>query len=140
MKKPHIVTLGVHNIKETKAFLENLFGWRPKDYNEQITFYDMGCWIVAIHPFKNLAEDIGESSGVNFSVPGGFTMAHNEPSKADVDRLIKRALDLGAELAKKPQEVSWGGYSGYIKDLNGHFWEIAYNPYAEILENGKIKI
>jgi uncharacterized glyoxalase superfamily protein PhnB len=22
----------------------------------------------------------------------------------------------------------WGGYSGHFQDLNGHLWEIAWNP------------
>ena len=26
------------------------------------------------------------------------------------------------------QKVFWGGHSGYFKNLDGHLWEIAYNP------------
>jgi uncharacterized glyoxalase superfamily protein PhnB len=31
------------------------------------------------------------------------------------------------------QEVFWGGYSGYVRDLDGHLWEIAWNPYDSIV-------
>ena len=40
--------------------------------------------------------------------------------------LAKRA---GAVIAKEPQRVFWGGYSGYFTDPNGYYWEVAYNPY-----------
>lgn len=25
-------------------------------------------------------------------------------------------------------ERFWGGYAGYFQDLDGHLWEIAWNP------------
>ena len=36
-------------------------------------------------------------------------------------------------IVKPPQKVFWGGYSGYIADLDGFLWEIAYNPFLEKL-------
>jgi len=32
-------------------------------------------------------------------------------------------------VTKAPERVFWGGYSGYFTDLDGHLWEIAYNPH-----------
>jgi hypothetical protein len=43
--------------------------------------------------------------------------------------VIDEAVKAGATLVKNPQKVSWGGYSGYFKDPDGHLWEIAYNPH-----------
>ena len=40
------------------------------------------------------------------------------------------ALGAGATLVKQPQKAFWGGYSGYFKNLDGHFWEIAHYPFA----------
>ena len=34
------------------------------------------------------------------------------------------------------QERFWGGYSGYIADLDGHAWEVAFNPFWQIGEDG----
>jgi uncharacterized glyoxalase superfamily protein PhnB len=42
---------------------------------------------------------------------------------------MAQALQAGASLVKKPQKVFWGGYSGYFKDLDGHLWEVAHNPF-----------
>ena len=38
----------------------------------------------------------------------------------------------GAFPVKKPQQASWGGYSGYFKDLDGYLWEVAFNPFTWI--------
>lgn len=30
---------------------------------------------------------------------------------------------------KPGQPVLWGGYSGYFTDPDGHYWEVAHNPF-----------
>jgi uncharacterized glyoxalase superfamily protein PhnB len=37
-----------------------------------------------------------------------------------------------------PRKVFWGGYSGYFSDPDGHMWEVAYNPYWTVEEDGRI--
>ena len=44
----------------------------------------------------------------------------------EADELFARAVKLGGKIAKAPQRVFWGGYSGYIQDLDGYYWEIAF--------------
>ena len=39
---------------------------------------------------------------------------------------------------KEPEEVFWGGYSGYIADLDDNLWEIAYNPFMKLSEKGEV--
>jgi uncharacterized protein len=74
-----------------------------------------------------LAADAGVSSeGNGFE---SFALAHNVHSEAEVDEILQLALNAGASLVKKPQKVSWGGYSGYFKDPDGHLWEVAHNPH-----------
>ncbi|MCB0392850.1 MAG: VOC family protein, partial [Bdellovibrionales bacterium] len=73
-----------------------------------------------------LAEDAKVSAeGSGFE---GFSLAHNVESEKEVDEVVAQAIGAGANLVKKPQKVFWGGYSGYFKDLDGHLWEVAYNP------------
>ena len=43
--------------------------------------------------------------------------------------MITLAVGAGATLVKKPQKASWGGYSGYFRDLDDHLWEVAHNPF-----------
>jgi hypothetical protein len=75
----------------------------------------------------NLANDAMVSSeGSDFN---NFALAHNVATEEEVDQVIGQALKAGATLAKKAQKASWGGYSGYFKDPDGHLWEIAHNPF-----------
>ncbi|WP_420353422.1 hypothetical protein [Paenirhodobacter sp.] len=31
-------------------------------------------------------------------------------------------------MSKPAQETFYGGYAGYLRDPNGHLWEIVWNP------------
>ncbi len=59
----------------------------------------------------------------------GFTLAHNVDSPKEVDATTQQAIDAGAVLVKSGQNVSWGGYSGYVSDPDGFLWEVAWNPH-----------
>ena len=61
--------------------------------------------------------------------PGGGGGSSSVATEEEVDQVIGQALKAGATLAKKAQKASWGGYSGYFKDPDGHLWEIAHNPF-----------
>jgi len=51
---------------------------------------------------------------------------------------LKTVSDLGAEIVKPGQKVFWGGYSGYFRDLDGHLFEVAYNPFVKFDENDNL--
>lgn len=88
-----------------------------------------GTWF-GLYPWNELAKDAQVAEqGVGFR---GVTLAHLEPTKDDVNRVISEARALGAKIVKEPQDVFWGGYSGYFKDLDGHLWEIAMNPFTDL--------
>ncbi len=36
--------------------------------------------------------------------------------------------NLGATLTGRPHDRPWGIYSGYFRDLDGHLWEVIWNP------------
>lgn len=139
MKRLNIITLGVHKLDKSKNFFEELFEWTPKDEeSEKIIFYNMGGWILALYPRELLAEDAQVSSeGNGFS---GITLAHNAINKEEVELTLKKAESLGAKIIKPAQEVFWGGYSGYFKDLDGHLWEVAFNPFTKTLDDGTLDI
>jgi uncharacterized protein len=39
-------------------------------------------------------------------------------------------------MLKPGAETFWGGYGGYFADLDGHLWEIAFNPHWELSKDG----
>lgn len=91
-----------------------------------------GTWL-ELFPKSELAKDAGVvDTAVATTDFRGVTLAHNEPTKEGVDRVMAEALAAGAKLVKQPQDVFWGGYSGYFADLDGHLWEVAYNPYTDL--------
>lgn len=129
--KISVIYLGVQNIDRSLTFYRQL-GLEPKNYTEgdDHVFFELeGTWL-GIYPKQKLAEDIGiDPTGSGFP---GITLAHNEPSKEDVDRVFEEALASGAKSVKLPRDVFWGGYSGYFSDPDGYLWEIAWNPFTDL--------
>ncbi|MDD9878203.1 MAG: VOC family protein [Magnetovibrio sp.] len=135
-----LVSLGVNDLKASTAFYEKL-GWRHSaaNSNDQITFFQLGGIILGLYGRQALAEDIGLGSG-DGSGFAGLTLAHNARSKDEVDALLADVEAAGGVIAKPAEEVFWGGYSGYFRDLDGHYWEVAWNPFFPIAEDGSITL
>lgn len=131
-----IVTLGVDDMKRARGFYERL-GWTAaSSSSDDVTFFNMGGVVFGLYGRKALAED----AQVEFS-PGGFTgvsLAHNCESEDRVDEVMAFADAAGAKVMKPAEKVFWGGYSGYFADPDGHLWEVAYNPFFPLDEDGRI--
>ena len=127
--KPHItiITLGVEDLQRAINFYEKGLSLPRKNESKSIAFFDMSGTMLALYPRDELAEDITISpEGTGFQ---GFTLAHNVASPEEVDMTLAEAVAAGAELVKPGQEAFWGGYSGYFKDPDGFYWEVAHNPF-----------
>ena len=123
-----MISLGVKNFQTAVKFYQDGLGLpRKKPYSDEIAFFDLdGTWL-GLYPWDKLAEDATVSlEGSGFR---GVTLAHNVKSKEEVNSVISQAIGAGATLVKEAQDVFWGGYSGYFSDLDGHLWEIAWNPH-----------
>jgi len=127
--KPRIsmVTLGVRDLAAATEFYEKGLGFPRMESEPEVAFFTLnGTWL-GLYGLEALAEDAQVSNeGTGFE---GFTLAHNVESEKEVDEVVAQAVAAGATLVKQPQKVFWGGYSGYFKDLDGHLWEVAHNPY-----------
>lgn len=130
--KLSVVTLGVRDVGRARSFYEAL-GWSsmPAEPGSAISFFELDGVVLALYGWDHLAADaeiptVPQSPGFR-----GFTLAHNELSEADVDRAYEEFLSAGASVVKRPAATDWGGYSGYVADLDGHLWEIAYNPFDD---------
>src|SRR2546430_3275951 len=82
--------------------------------------------MLALYPRTELAKDAKEPVGV--ASPTEFSLGHLVQNKEEVDALMKRAEAVGATVTGEPHERPWGIYSGYFKDVDGHLWEIVWNP------------
>lgn len=127
-----IVTLGVADLARSRAFYRDGLGLpeRPAEADAGIAFLPLGALLLALYPLDALADDVGcAPTGGGFR---GITLAHNVSSAEAVDALLAQAVRAGGTLVKPAQKVSWGGYSGYFADPDGHLWEVAWNPWYEM--------
>jgi uncharacterized protein len=125
----HVVSLGVSNIARARAFYCEGLGFPAcKGTNEHIVFLDAGGVMLALYGRQALAQDAQIPKLAEPGSFGGIALARNVGAKAEVDAFLTRAKRAGGQVTKPAQEVLWGGYSGYFTDLDGHPWEIAFNP------------
>jgi catechol 2,3-dioxygenase-like lactoylglutathione lyase family enzyme len=132
--KPKIsmITLGVENLARSLSFYRDGLGFEPHNYKEGdacVMFRLEGTWL-ALYSRESLAEDARVApQGSGFP---GFTLAHNVKTKNDADKIFAQAVAAGAKPVKAPQDVFWGGYSGYFADPDGFLWEVAFNPFTDL--------
>lgn len=131
-----LVTLGVADVARARSFYEALGFKAGSASQETVTFLDAGGVVLGLYGRAALAED----AGVADSSPGfsGVALAHNARSEAEVDAVLAEAVAAGARLVKPAAKVFWGGYSGYFADPDGHLWEVAYNPYFKLGDDGRV--
>jgi uncharacterized protein len=134
-----VITLGVADLERSRQFYEHGLGWQASSRsNERITFFQAGGMVLALYSRTALAEDAHLSNdGTGF---GGITLAYNVRHRENVDVVLAEAQVAGATLLKAPEETHWGGYSGYFADPDGYPWEVAWNPYWELHEDGSVQL
>jgi catechol 2,3-dioxygenase-like lactoylglutathione lyase family enzyme len=129
-----LITLGVGDLKRSRRFYEEGLGWTPAHSLDSVCFYQLPGLGLALFGRDDLAQDARRTLDGAFS---GITLAINEPSRADVDAVFAQAKAAGAVVTKPPEDVFWGGYSGYFTDPDGHSWEVAWNPNCTIHSDGR---
>jgi len=131
MNRISIICLGVKDMAQSIRFYRDGLGFATdeKEDSPKVVFFNTTGTKFELYPLELLAEDINEKNPPH--IAGGFagiTLAYNVKSEAEVHAVMDLAEKAGATIAKEPQRVFWGGYSGYFTDPNGYYWEVAYNP------------
>ena len=130
-----LVTLGVADYGRAKAFYESL-GWQVAMDLQETAFFQANGVVLVLWARDKLASDTGVADdGARW---GGITLAHNVGSRDGVDALVEQVRAAGAEIAREPAETFYGGYAGVFRDLDGHAWEVAYNPGFGLREDGSV--
>jgi len=80
--------------------------------------------ILALYPRTELAKDAAVQAGP--PQLGQFSLGQLVASRAEVDRILEQAAAAGAAVTP-PHDRPWGIYSGYLRDPDGHLWEIIWN-------------
>ena len=132
-----LITLGVADVGQARAFYEDL-GWRGQEVEETV-FLQAGGSAVVLWGRDKLAADCGivDDQATGF---GGIALAHNVRSQEEVDEIIRAAEQAGAAITRPPSPTFYGGYAGVFTDLDGHAWEIAYNPGFSLADDGSLTL
>ena len=128
-----VITLGVNDLEKSLAFYrdglglptEGIIGTEFED--GAVAFFNLNDDLVlALYPRAALAKDgkvpLGPAS------PSEFSLGHNVGSRQEVDAVMEQAAAAGAYITDPAHDRFWGGYSGYFQDIDGHLWEVAWNP------------
>jgi uncharacterized protein len=138
----HVITLAVGDLHRALAFYRDGLGLETKGVigaefagdettpaGATATFDLHGGLILALYPCTELAKDATIPLGP--PTAGQFSIGHAVASKAAVDALLAQAAAAGATVTDQPHDRPWGIYSGYFRDLDGHLWEVLWNPELE---------
>jgi catechol 2,3-dioxygenase-like lactoylglutathione lyase family enzyme len=124
----HLVTLGVADLARSAAFYEAMGLERRYRGATGVAFFYAGGVVLGLYPTAALADDAQLAPEAAGSGLGGVTFAFNVADEREPERVIARAVAAGGRCLKPAQTVFWGGISGYFADLDGHVWEVAFNP------------
>ncbi|MDP1772741.1 MAG: VOC family protein [Methylobacter sp.] len=132
--KPRItvITIGVDDLDVSLRFYRDGLGFPTEGIISKefeygaVVFIQLQPGRLALWPRKSISHDTGLAVGL--TSPTEMTLGHNVSSKAEVDAVMAKAVVAGAVIVKPAHDTFWGGYSGYFQDLDGHLWEIVWNP------------
>ena len=133
-----VITLAVEDLERALRFYRDGLGFESRGViGTQWTDEESGAngaiavfkfesgLLLSLYPRSDLAKDAAIPAGP--ARPGEFSLGQLVQSRAEVDELIEKAEAAGAAVTT-PRDRPWGIYSGYFRDLDGHLWEIIWNP------------
>ena len=133
-----LITLGVDDLEKSSAFYRKL-GWKAAACsNEQITFFQLHAQVLALYPKALLLQ--AQNKSQRNPVSGGITLGINVSSRQNVDEEVTQFIRAGGTLLQKAEETPWGGYTGYVADIDNHPWEISWVPVFPLGEKGELWI
>ncbi len=129
-----VLTLAVQDLERSVAFYRDGLGWPTEGIvgqeieNGAVAFFDLANGMkLALWPQEFLQNDTGLRID-RANNPTGFTLGHNVDSADEVAAVLDHAMRAGATLVQAPRRRSWGGVTAYFQDVDGHLWEVVYNP------------
>lgn len=122
------VTLAVADLDATRRFYLDGLGWTAElDVPGEVVMIKAGeHLLLSLWEVSHFEAEVGQI--VRGSGVAPFTLAHNVPTREEVDAVLATARAAGASPVEEAVEREWGGYTGYFGDPDGYRWEIAWNP------------
>jgi catechol 2,3-dioxygenase-like lactoylglutathione lyase family enzyme len=128
-----VITLAVDDLERSLAFYRDGMGLQTEgifgtefEHGAVVFFHLRTGLILSLWPKSSLAAEA--NIPLSEIHAGGFTLGHNVRSRAEVDEVMAQAERAGATITDPARDRFFGGYSGYFRDLDGHIWEVIWNP------------
>jgi Predicted lactoylglutathione lyase len=132
-----LVTVGVQDVRAATRFYEALgFERSPSSVEGEVSFFRTAGALLAVWGADELRGDARAAQAAEAGSFRGVALAINVGSAEAVDDALAVAERAGARIAKPPEATDWGGYQGYFADPDGHYWEVAHNPFWPLGPDG----
>jgi catechol 2,3-dioxygenase-like lactoylglutathione lyase family enzyme len=132
-----VITLSTRDQAKARRFYGDGFGWSVAFEADEITFYQLNGTVLGLYSANDFAGDMGVDA---IDPSGGFALAHNVASEDEVAPLIDRLIAAGGALVRSADAPPHGGLRGYVRDPDGHAWEIAWNPGFPMDADGNVRV
>src|SRR4051812_24604446 len=132
MSRLTFVNLPVQDLTKSVEFFTRLgFEFYPAFTDEKATCMvvsDKAFVMLLVQPFfaTFTTKDVTDPS-----THTGVIMGVSADSRAEVDALVERALELGGGIAKEPTDEGYM-YGRSFYDLDGHAWEVIWMDAASV--------
>lgn len=130
--KIKVLTLAVSDLERALAFYRDGLGFPTdgivgEESADPIALFPMSeTLILALSPVTSLAKDAKITPTT--ARLGAVAIGHAVGSNDEVDATMSRATKAGGVVTDPARTRSWGGYSGFFHDPDGHLWQVAYHP------------
>jgi catechol 2,3-dioxygenase-like lactoylglutathione lyase family enzyme len=137
----HVLTLGVDDLERSLTFYRKLGlespgiiateypGDEENAAGDIVVFQLERGFLLAIYPRSELAKDAKIPQPP--ATTGSFSIGHAVASREEVDATLDAVEAAGATVTVRAYDRSFGVYSGYFRDPDGHLWEVLWNPALE---------
>lgn len=133
-----LVTLSVADLARARAFYIDGLGWPASSAStDDIVFIQIGGLALALFPLADFAAELGVRVADARPAPR-IVLAHNVRAEADVAAVLTTAERAGGRIVKPATKAHWGGTSGYFTDPDEHHWEVAFNPFFPLGDDGAL--
>lgn len=126
------LTLAVTDLERALAFYHEAFGLPLKHHHQDSNNHRSYAFLelsesvtLALYPPRGLTQLTG--SKIEATANSGVLLSYNVASRQEVLSIMTKLQGAGASITQTPCTQPWGSYSGYLRDLDGHLWEIVWS-------------
>ena len=139
MAKQIYLNLPVKDLNKSIEFFSKLgFSFNPKFTDANATCMNVGENIYVMLLVEKFFQTFTKKEIANAHKTVESIIGITAESKNDVDKMLKKALSIGAKPANKPYDHGWM-YGASFEDLDGHIWEIFFMDESKMPEEMKTK-